>query len=228
VEDVRLKWLGVMFLVAGATVVSLALFAVFVLDGAGSVHVEVAHYPTGRLEHVLRHVFTGSGTRVYWNADGTLDRERSHHRWFGVPVGGLSRAETDWYSSSQYLLMDSLTPIVVAVGLFVNRMDGLSGDTGWTYSAFARRERAPESLEQVFAYPASREALGDRLVVPKDPWGRDFLLSVEPDPDAPFPDAVQVTVFTRGSDGTPGGMGEAADFGFVHAWSGTWRTSEIP
>lgn len=218
-----------MFLLFGGALAGTGLVAfVLVFDGAGSLHSEVAHDPSGRIERAVTWTFSGSGKRVYWNPDGSLDLDRSHHRWLGMRTTGLSQAEIDLYSSSKYHLDDSFWPVKQALDHYLHRGDGLTDGEWKALTTCVRRDRAPDSLSHLLTYAPSRAALGDRTVLPRDPWGRDYLLAIEPDAAAPIRNGVRVTLYTRGSDGVAGGAGDAADFGWVHDWSGERTTSEIP
>jgi len=66
--------------------------------------------------------------------------------------------------------------------------------------------RYPDSLEALVQPDAQGHTLlGDALVLPKDPWGHDYVYAV------PQPGELRPMLRSLGHDGLPGGEGEDAD-----------------
>lgn len=200
--------------------------ALWIFDGAGAVHREVAYYENGVMKHCLDRDASNGGRHVYWTSDGTIDRERSHRRMFGWRLRGLS--EDELQDCEKWRREHDLKRMSRAVALYMNREEGLTGVPAIDNTAWARKQMAPASFDDVLAHAPSRRELLGSLVPLRDAWGRAYLLRVDSDADAPFADAVGVTVYTRGADGVPGGEGDAADEGCEHSWHGSRIVTEIP
>jgi len=226
---VRVVLLGVAIAALCAGLMLAFLKYVIIGDGWSiDVRVHVVRSPDGRLLEWSTVDQHDSGLRVFGNMDGSLDLGRSGHYEHGVRSRGLTAEEARNHGSGRARVERDIRSLMESVSVFTARVDDLPNDVVIRASAFARRLRAPASFADLIAYPPARAKLNGSEVVYHDPWGHGYELLVAPDPLAPMPDGVTITIYTRGSDGRPGGEGDAADVGCAINWGGCEWVNSIP